>query len=445
MFKIPDKEKKMIEKLEAAGYKAFIIGGWVRDTLIGVPAKDVDIFTNASGEEILKTFPSGKVLGGEDRQAKILTVIVDDVEISQFRSNGDRTKTGTSLEEHQSTCDFTINSIAAKLNGKKVTLIDPHNGIGDIGQKIIRTCGSPTQRIKEDKLRVLRALRFKIKYGFKIAPPLARIIKKTTLQDIPMERVRDELFKMVVYPIAMKTLDQFGFLSELNPDWDKLKALEGGHYHAENNGDHCFWAHQHCTKHSNNPLLCLATFLHDIGKERASNIEEDGLLHFYQHENHGVDIARPMLEKLKLSNNDIAYILFMIKNHMFGYMETIKDNAYAKFFGKLEAASIPVEDYILLIYCDNQANMAKPRIKFLEFLKGNPMYKKYIELLSKNTPFGIKDLNISGKDLIELGMNPGKNMGDFLKKIFEEVQWGRIKNEKMDLLFFARENLKNEG
>ena len=113
------------------------------------------------------------------------------------------------------------------------------------------------------------------------------------------------------------------------------------------------------------------------------------------------------------------------------------DKAYIRFFNKLESAGIAIEDYIMLIYCDNQGNLAKPRIKFGDFIKGNWLYKKYYECKYSEVPFTVKDLKINGKDLIGLGMKPGKDIGILLNDLFDEVMKGELKNFKPDLMMCA--------
>ena len=128
---IPKNTKKIMQKLINNKFDAFIIGGWNRDMSIGHTPKDIDIFTNASGKQILKLFPNGVVIGNDERQQKILTVIVDGIEVSQYRANGDRTEVGNNLETHLKTCDFTINSISC-VNCSSLEDILLRNNIFDI-------------------------------------------------------------------------------------------------------------------------------------------------------------------------------------------------------------------------------------------------------------------------------------------------------------------------
>jgi len=429
-MKIPEKIKDYMEKLNEAGFEAYIVGGACRDYFLGTEPVDYDIFTNAPGEKLLEIFPKGKVIGGEERQKKILTVVVDGTEISQFRESGDRTKTGNDLYTHQSTCDFTINSIACDRKGK---FIDPFGGIKDINKKIIRAVGNPIDRINEDKLRILRAIRFSSKYNLKIGKWLSEIIKTTSLKNIPSERIKEELLKIIIYPSSIKNLLEYGILLQIIPDFGILLPLSGGEHHGENVGEHSIIAHKKAIELTNNPLLILACLLHDIGKSRTSEIR-NGKRIFHNHDKIGAEITRNLLKRLKFANIEIEYISFLVEKHMFGYTQDIKNKTYIKFLNQLKEKQIAIEDFIILLYCDNQANKARPRIKFGDFLKNNPIYKKYIELLSKKTPFGVRNLEINGNDLIEIGIEQGPEVGKTLNLLLNEVQEGKIANIRGELI-----------
>jgi len=148
-MEIPKEIKEIMQELLDNGFEAYIVGGAVRDNYYGFMPNDYDIFTNATGEEILKVFPQGKILGGEERQKKILTVVVDGVEVSQYRSSGDRTETGNDLASHQATCDFYINALVVDINGKycgdaKITQM----AFADLDDRLLRFVGNAQTRIK---------------------------------------------------------------------------------------------------------------------------------------------------------------------------------------------------------------------------------------------------------------------------------------------------------
>ena len=144
---------------------------------------------------------------------------------------------------------------------------------------------------------------------------------------------------------------------------------------------------------------------------------------------------RKRLGILKFSKEDIAFITKLIRLHMYSYKVKPGKKSYIRFFNKLEEAKISIEDYVIMIYCDHQANMAKPRIKFGDFIKGNWLHKKYYEVKFSEEPMNVKDLKVSGKDVIKfLKIKPGPKIGEILNGLFEAVMDGELKNERADLL-----------
>ena len=435
--KIPINAKEIMQKLIDNGFEVVIQGGFVRDVLLGVEPHDVDIFTNCT--DLLKVFSEGKVMGGEERQAKILTIIVNDIEISSFRKGGGRTETGGTLEEHTASADLTINSIAMDINGK---IIDTQKGVDDLHNNVIRFVGNPVDRFKEDKLRVLRFLRFECKYrDFKpegvddfMFIRMVRELKK----DFPQERVREELLKILSMDEAYKSTYFYLFLCTYFEEFRDCNVLGGGKFHDELVGTHLINALGFISKITDNPLLRFAALFHDIGKAESKSIKDDGL-HFYNHEIIGADIIGRHMDKLKFSKADMIYVNRLIRSHMYSYKSEPKLKSYVRFFGKLERDNVPVEDYIMLLYSDNQGNMAKPRIKFGDFIKGNWLYKKYFELKHTKVPFKVSDLEVKGKDVMDiLKCSPGPIIGDTLRELFNKVMDGILENNRKDLLNFLR-------
>ena len=431
---IPDRIKQMMIKLETAGFEVYIIGGAVRDYYLGLTPYDWDLFTNATGEEIKKVFPQGVVIGGEERQKKILTVVVDGVEISQYRSNGARTALGHSLTTHQATCDFTINSIAMD---KDMSVTDPNNGIRDIWAKQLRFVGNADDRIKEDPLRILRGYRFMCKYGMK---DIDKALDKNImlLHDLPKERVSTEMLKILSIPNPCNNTKKIilELIKSFIKEMDKCIGMPGGDHHNEVVDVHMCNALTEAFKITNNPLLRLTAFLHDIGKGvTQSFVEDDKQTHFYEHEKKGSEIVEDWMTEFKFSNEAIKYVSTLIRLHMYSYKDEPSKKSYIKFFNKLNDAKIPIEDYVMLIYCDHQGNMNKPRIKFGDFIKGNFLYKEYQKITYSEEPMTIKDLKVSGKDVMEVcNMKPGLEIGVVLKELFNNVMDGTIKNTRAELL-----------
>jgi len=414
------------------GHEAYIVGGAVRDMVMCRTPSDYDIFTNASGGEILSIFPHGNIVGSDERRAKILTVVVDGVEVSQYRRNGDRTDTGHSLEQHLSTCDFTINSMAMNIDRE---IIDNHYGMAHLRSKDIFCVGDPKERIEEDKLRALRAIRFAVKYDFSIEKRLSRVIFDTDISDIPIERVREEMLKMFAYSGALTMLEQSNLLEKIVPEFGSSFLMDGGHHHAETVNDHMCNAQDIACALTDNPILVFACAFHDIGKPSTRDRKADGGTSFHNHEVVGAEMLDSIMHRLKFSNVDIKYVTTLVAEHMFGpWSDKISNRSFVRHFKRLDDAGVSIEDYMVLLYSDNQANMKNPRIKFGDFIRDNLLHKKYYELRFSNTPFRISDLAISGKDLIDAGVPVGAEIGKTLNSIFDEVVNGDLENERHVLM-----------
>lgn len=439
---IPKNVETIMQSLLDAGHEAYIIGGAVRDLMLCRIPDDWDVFTDASGDEILSIFPHGNIIGGDERQAKILTAVVDGVEVSQYRSNGDRTTTGHSLEQHLATCDFTINSMSMDIRRK---VISEHGGMEHLRGKTICCVGDPNDRIAEDKLRVLRAVRFAAKYNFRIEKRLMRIIRHIDVADIPVERVREEMLKMFLYPGALFMLRASNLLEKIVPEFEPCFLMDGGRHHIETVDKHMFNAQTVACGLTDNPILVFACAFHDIGKSSAWQRKDDGGTSFHNHETVGAEILDEVMHRLKFSNNDIKYVTTLVAEHMFGpWSNKISNRAFTKHFKRLEDAGVPIEDYMVLLYSDNQSNLKNHRIKFGDFIRDNLLHKKYYELKFSNAPFGIRDLAISGRDLIDVGIPVGTEIGIVLQEVFDAVVDGELENERYVLIRYIKHRRYND-
>ena len=433
---IPNNIKSIMQALLDAGHEAYIIGGAIRDIVLHEIPSDWDLFTNASGEEILTVFPHGKVIGSEERQDKILTVIVNGVEVSQYRRNGDRTATGVSLVKHLSTCDFMINAIACDIHEG---IIDPHNGLIAAQDRMLECVGDVHRRIDEDKLRVLRAIRFIVKYGLFVEPVLARAINETDISDLPVERVRKEILKTLQYPGGMARLMQSPALYNVLPELRKTRYLDGGAHHDESVSLHLQLAQNAACALTDDSVLIFACAMHDIGKPASVGDDEYGKITFYGHEKLGANSLKDIMGRMRFSNADIKYATTLVAEHMYRTLDGEKTNrSLVRHFKRLEDAGISIEDYMVLWYCDNQANLKNPRIKFVDFIRANPIHKKYYELKHSRLPFGLKDLEISGRDVMNLGIPGGAQIGAILNEIFELVLCGELQNERHVLMYYLK-------
>jgi tRNA nucleotidyltransferase (CCA-adding enzyme) len=439
---IPKNIKDIMQKLIDNKFDAYIIGGAVRDNIMGRVPHDYDIFTNATGEQILMIFPEGNVIGGQQRQEKILTVIVNGIEISQFRKNGDRTEVGNNLYDHLSTCDFTINSIACDINGK---LIDPHNGVNDIEEKQLRWVGDGHKRATEDPLRILRGIRFASKYNMVILEGFEVFLNfKNYINKLPKERIRDEFFKILDTENGINLLLDFRILEYIIPKFKECIAFNGGDNHNEEVHIHLIESFNNAKRVSNNKLIWIAALLHDIAKpETASCIsEEDGeKIHFYQHEYIGARYVEKWMNEYKFSVDEIKFVVCLIKNHMrcYTHNKNIRKRGYISLFNELNKNNVSIWDFVTLNYCDNQANFKKQRFAIKEYFENHIFLNTYFEFKYSKEPFSISDLCVKGQDILDKGVKPGPYVGEVLKKIYDEVLDGNIKNDKPTLMSYMND------
>ena len=433
---IPEKIKNLMQQILKKKFEVFIVGGAVRDHFFGVTPHDFDLFSNASGEEILEIFPQGKILGGKERQEKILTVMVGDVEISSYRKSGDRTKISKSLKTHLSTCDFRLNSIACNIHGE---IIDPHNGRSDIRNKVLSFVGEPEKRIKEDPLRILRGVRLAAKFNLNYLNKTHKAIRNNAhkLKELPQERVRDELIKMLDYDICFDKLKNARLLENILPEVYDLVGLDAGHHHNEKDVfEHCNLAYKTCCKITTKRLLRLAAFMHDIGKKPSAKIVK-GEITFYHHEKDSDNLAKKLMKRLKFSQAHISYVCAILRNHMMGPVKKMRDSTFARIGDDLTKNRVHPEDMIVMTYSDNQANLTKVRLSFHQFIVMNPFLRRFYEFKYGIKPFNKSDLDIDGKVLIELGIAPGPKIGLVLNNIFNYVHSGKIRNRRDSILEYV--------
>jgi tRNA nucleotidyltransferase (CCA-adding enzyme) len=442
MIPIPEDAKKIMNKLESEGFKAYIVGGFVRDSLLCLSAKDVDIFTDC--EDILKVFPNGKVLGGEERQTKILTVIVNGIEVSTFRGNGERTQYGKTIAQHQATCDLTINAIAINSKG----ILDgstEHNeqGVEDVCRRKIRFVGKPIDRIKEDKLRIFRFVRFLLKFNGSPTIESVEAIKQNVklLLDLPKERIREELIKCLKYDNCLNVLNEFEILGTILPQWKPNEDLKGGKHHNETVGRHMFKAYEVACSLTDDWRIRIASFLHDIGKAESKQEDEENIT-FIKHEHIGSSMVKEWMTEYKFSNEDIKFITTLIRFHMYEHKE-INKKSYLKMFNEFKEAGISLFDYLVITYSDNQANLSKPRIKFIDFCNENKTFKAYLELIKNNDPFNKSCIDIKGGELITLfNLKPSKLIGEITDKVFNAITNDQLVNNKTEIIKWIKQNIK---
>ncbi|KKU83528.1 MAG: tRNA adenylyl-/cytidylyl-transferase [Microgenomates group bacterium GW2011_GWA2_47_8] len=455
MMTLPKKAQDVIDTLKNAGFEAYAVGGSVRDLLLDRPTKGWDFTTNATPEDILKIFPDSfydnqfgtvgikvkekgkrKTENGEDHDE-----VVDIYEVTTYRSekgytdhrHPDHIAWGKTIEEDLSRRDFTINAIA--FDGKR--LLDPYNGQGDIKEKIIRAVGTADDRFKEDALRIMRAVRIATERGFMIEETTLSAIKTNVslLSQISIERITNELLRILAseYPAdGILLLKNSGILQFILPEFEiafTIGQKSPKRHHIYDVGTHSVMALKFCP--SKDPIVRLATLLHDIGKPKTVRTDSTGLITFFNHEVVGARMIKAIAAHLRLSKKDSEKIYTLVRWHQFSVDERQTDSAIRRFIRRVGRDNL--NDMLALRIGDRLGGGAQETSWRLE------LYKKRLLEVQKQ-PFTVHDLKVNGYDVMtELGVKPGPIIGGVLDQLFAEVEEGKLVNQREALLTRMRE------
>lgn len=436
---IPPSVLKIHDTLEKNNFEAYFVGGSVRNIILNLPVKDWDLTTNATPEEILKLFPDG-YYNNDFGTVGIPLSEQTIVEVTTYRTeqgfsnsrHPDKVSWGKTIEEDLSRRDFTINAIALRFPKDKQIdpeFIDPYDGQSDIKNKIIRTVGAPSERFKEDALRLLRAIRFATVLSFDIDDATGKeiVADAPLIQQISFERIRDELLKILDSENPSKgilLLKDAGLLKYIIPELLEgvnVSQVRPGRHHTTDVFTHNILALKFCP--SKDPIVRLAALLHDIGKPKSRGEDKEGLVIFYNHEVYGAKIAYEICERLKLSKKERIRIVNLVRWHMFGVNENQTDSSVRRFIRKIGVGN--VQDMLDIRIADRLGS-GRPA----ESWRFN-LFKEKIEEQLKPAPFSINDLAIDGNDIMKiLNIKPGKEIGIILQKLFEETDEDQSKNTK---------------
>ncbi|MCI7333726.1 MAG: HD domain-containing protein [Oscillospiraceae bacterium] len=429
--------RSALSALKKSGYSAFLVGGSVRDRLMGRPVHDIDIATNALPQETARVFEKHAVIPTGLAHGTV-TVLIENtpVEITTFRTESaysdnrhpDFVSFSKNISDDLSRRDFTMNAIAEDENG---ALFDPFGGKEDIEKKLIRCVGNAETRFKEDALRILRALRFSAVLSFSIEEETERAIRKcrTLLHNLSPERIASELSLLLCSDGAVDVLLRYPeFFAEIIPC---LKAMQGFDQHNEH---HCFdvWEHTVNVVRNVRPALHLrlAALFHDCAKPLVFSLDENGTGHFYSHAPKGAAIAEKELKRLRFDNETTQKVVKLVKIHD----------------SPIECSEVTVKkklnrlgeemffDLIRLQRADNLAQSEKFRFRQKNFDYLEETAKKILE---KSECFSLKKLDVNGYDMLSLGLC-GKEIGAMLNFLVEQVIEGKTANEKPLLLAAAK-------
>lgn len=444
---IPPKIQNIVITFRNAGYKMYLVGGSVRNLLLQREVKDWDFTTDATPEQMLELYPNafydnafGTVgIPLEDSQTGEKTV----VEVTTFRTeegysnkrHPDKVSWGKSIDEDLARRDFTINAIALDCSvDEQESIIDPYQGQVDLQNQMIRAVGDPNLRFKEDALRLMRAVRIATQLGFSIEEKTLSAITEDAglLQDIARERIRDELIKLLASDNpyeGIMLLKNTGLLTYILPE-----LLEGigvsqerpGRHHKDDVFTHNVLSLRYCP--ATDPIVRFATLIHDVGKPRVASVDHEGYVIFHNHEVEGAKMASHIADRLRFSKKDKERITTLIRWHMFTVDEHITDSAVRRFIRRIGVDK--VNDMMDLRIGDRLGGGTQRAESWR--LK---LFKKRVDEQLAPMPFGVNDLAINGNDVMqELAIKPGKQIGEILQKLFEEVDEDLSKNTKEYLL-----------
>ena len=437
---MPEKAKKVVNTIQAAGFEAYVVGGCVRDSILGRQPQDWDITTSAKPEQVKALFPRtidtglqhGTVTVMQDREGFEVTTYRIDGEYEDSRHPKEVVFT-PNLEEDLKRRDFTINAMA--YNEEK-GLVDIFGGMEDIRFGRIRCVGRAEERFGEDALRMLRAIRFSAQLGYEIDEETKQGIRRLapTLKNISAERIQTELVKMLVspHPDYLRTAYDMGVTKVFFPEFDWAMETEQHHpHHMYSVGEHILHSLAYVPA---DKVLRLTMLLHDIGKPDTLTIDEQGITHFYNHESLSAEMAKGILRRLKFDNDTINMVYKLVMYHDYGNsveptlqivrraMNKIGEDAFPALFQVKYADMMAQSDYL-----------RDEKLKRLENWK-----RLYTEICEKEQCVSLKTLAVTGSDLIAAGMKPGKELGEVLQKLLQLVLDDPSCNTKDKLLAEAQ-------
>ncbi len=422
----------ILAPLSQAGYTAYLVGGAVRDALMGCPCHDLDVTTSATPEEVKAVFSHLSVIETGIAHGTVTVLFpLGGVEITTFRTETgyadhrrpDSVSYSTSLDDDLSRRDFTMNAIALGFDG----IHDPFGGQQDIENHIIRCVGNPNLRFQEDALRMLRGLRFAATLGFQIETATAEAIHQNAhlLSHVSAERIATELIKLLCGQYVGKILTDFPdvmtiIIPELTPS---LGFDQRTHYHSYDIYHHVVrtveWV-------SPTPVLRLAALLHDIAKPQSFSLDEHGVGHFFGHAIEGAVVAEEILRRLKLSNQIINQVIPLVKLH--GLTRDTPLNKLPRLISKLGE-----EGFFNLLDLDRADSCAKHPHSSPEDGNWDEIYCVAREFLDTKPCLTLGDLTVNGNDAMAVGLS-GRQIGQALNQLLSEIIDGKLENQRGILL-----------
>lgn len=454
-FPLPEEVKEFGKVFQEHGHHLYVVGGSIRDALLGVPNHDYDFTTDAIPQEVQRLFRRVIPTGIEHGTVTVL-FHGQKYEVTTFRTEGaylDMRHPSSvtfvpDLAEDLSRRDFTINAFAADcISGQ---IIDLYHGREDLKDGVIRAIGEPRKRFQEDALRILRALRFAAKLDFTIEPETFKAMGelKENLSHVSEERIHDELTKMLCSPHPAKGLalaDQSGVLDVLLPDLANGRGIQQNGQHHDTVLAHCIHTCQIAADHGYSQYVREAALLHDIGKCRTVEYHPDGNT-YHHHDLVGAEITRTILRNLKASNEEVDTVSHLVSQHMFTYTPEWSDAAVRRFI--VRVGKDHLDDLFRLRICDviatmtDQGEAENQTIQLAAYRSIQSLEQRIQSILEQGDALSLKDLKINGNDVMALGVPKGPGVKEMLEYLLSCVMEDPAQNERDRLIALASAHLE---
>lgn len=438
-IELPRKVVLIIKNLQRHGYDAYAVGGCVRDSILNRKPEDWDITTSAKPEQVKRIFRRTVDTGIEHGTVTVL-IGKDGFEVTTYRVDGlyedgrhPKEVTFTSrLEEDLKRRDFTINAMAYNDDER---LVDAFGGMRDLNYHLIRCVGDPRERFSEDALRILRAVRFSAQLAFPIEPETAEAIKSLApnLEKISAERIQAELVKLLVsdHPERIQDACELGITKVVLPEWDDMVGVkQNTPHHKYDVAAHTVHALQNV---KNDKVLRLTMLFHDMGKPVMKTTDENGRDHFKGHAIASEQIAKTVMKRLKFDNDTIRKVTKLVAYHDYR-MEPTGANV-RRAMHEIGVELFPY--YLAVRLADTKAQSSYERRGKLENII--QIRELYRNALRNKECVTLKDLAVTGTDLINLGIAPGKKLGTLLNELLDMVIEDPAWNQKGKLCDYVKE------
>ena len=438
-IRIPRFAAKVIDRLHALGYEACVVGGCVRDSLLGYTPQDWDVTTSARPEQIREAFER-TIDTGIAHGTVTVRMDNESVEVTTYRIDGkyadhrhpDQVRFTSSLEEDLKRRDFTINAMAYN---DRDGLIDLFHGTQDLEDGIVRCVGDAKARFTEDALRIFRAVRFCAKLGFVLDPATKQAAQELapSLQYVSQERIRAELEKLLIspHPEMIRLAWECGITRIILPEFDAMmEAVQNNAHHKITVGEHTIRTMCAC---ESDRILRLTMLLHDSGKPACQTIDDNGVYHYHGHAAPGAVIARQVMERLKYDKATERTVVHLIRNHSL-YPELTPE-------GVRRAVVQLGEDLFPVFLKVKRADIGgqNPEVQEKKLRYMDEVEAIYRQILERGDCLSLKALAVTGDDLSAAGIPKGKKIGTVLQALLEEVLSDPERNQREVLIERARE------